>query len=375
MDTIAAALGLDPVAFRLRNLLERGEEYAPGDRPVDSDLGAALARLADQVGWARARAEGAGVGVACALKDGGGTRTSSTAIVRLHRDASATVLASSVEIGQGVRTVLAQIAAAELGLEPSRVAVPAPDTALTPFDQRTNASRATTLLGHAVQEAARSVAGQVRAIAAEALAAPPEACRLEDGGVVADGRRLGLGEVIQRFFRDAGGELIGHGYYRPAAERSTLGATTSFWEVGLGAAVVSVDRETGVVTIDRYVTLCDPGRAINPAGVEGQDLGGAMMGLGPTLFEALVYQDGQLVNASLVDYRVPLFPDLPEIFEAVILEGGGGPGPHGAKGVAEGSIIPVAPAIANAVAAATGVRIRDLPLTPERVWRALRAPS
>jgi CO/xanthine dehydrogenase Mo-binding subunit len=100
-----------------------------------------------------------------------------------------------------------------------------------------------------------------------------------------------------------------------------------------------------------------------------------MMGLGPTLFEALVYQDGQLVNASLVDYRVPLFPDLPETFEAVILEGGGGPGPHGAKGVAEGSIIPVAPAIANAVAAATGVRIRDLPLTPERVWRALRAPS
>jgi CO/xanthine dehydrogenase Mo-binding subunit len=97
-----------------------------------------------------------------------------------------------------------------------------------------------------------------------------------------------------------------------------------------------------------------------------------MMGLGPALFEALVYEDGQLLNGSLAAYRLPLFTDLPDALEALVVEGGGGPGPHGAKGVAEGSIIPVAPAIANAVFAATGVRIRDLPLTPERVWRALR---
>lgn len=373
MDMIAARLGLDPLTLRMKNLLERDEEYARGDRPIDSDLPQALEILAKEVGWREGRAAGQGLGLACAIKDGGGTRTSSTAIVRLHQDGSATVLASSAEIGQGVQSVLGQLAAAELGLDPSRVTVTAPDTGVTPFDQRTNASRATSLLGHAVQEAARRVAEQARAIASEALAVGADDCRLERAGVTAGGRHLSFSEIIQRFFRDAGGELIGHGYQRPAAGQNVLGATASFWEIGLGAAVVSVDRETGAITVHRYVTLSDPGRAINPAGVEGQDLGGAMMGLGPALFEAMVYDDGQLVNGSLVDYRLPLFSDLPDAFDALIVEGGGGPGPHGAKGVAEGSIIPVAPALANAVFAATGARIKDLPLTPERVWRALRS--
>ncbi len=326
MDIIAARLGMDPLELRMKNLLKRNEEYAQGDRPIDSDLDLALETIAKEVGWHVTRESGEGAGLACAVKDGGGTRTSSTAIVRLHQDGSATVLASSAEIGQGVQSVLGQIAAAELALDPARVSVTAPDTGVTPFDQRTNAS----------------------------------------------GQRLTFGQVIQRFFRDAGGELIGHGYQRPAAGLNALGATASFWEIGLGAAVVTVDRETGAITLHRYVSLSDPGRAINPAGVEGQDLGGAMQGLGPALFEAMVYDDGQLVNGSMIDYRLPLFSDLPPSFDALIIEGGGGPGPHGAKGVAEGSIITVAPALANAIFAATGVRLRDLPMTPERVWRALR---
>jgi CO/xanthine dehydrogenase Mo-binding subunit len=372
MDEIAERLGMDPVALRQKNLLERGEEYARGDRPVDSDLGAGLRVVAGWLDAAPARAAGVGAGVACAIKDGGGTRTSSTAVVRLHQDGSATVLASSAEIGQGVGTVLAQVAAEELALPPARVGVTAPDTAVTPFDQRTNASRATALLGSAVQAASRDVADQLRAIAAEAWGCPAERCRLEDGAIVADDRRLAYAEAVQRFFRGAGGELLGRGYYRPPAEANVLGATAAFWEIGIGGARVRVDAETGAVTLDGYVTLTDAGRAINPAGVEGQDLGGAVMGLGPALFEALVYDGAQLVNPTLVDYRVPGFADLPADLEAIVVEGGGGPGPHGAKGVAEGSVIPVAPAIANAVAAATGARIRDLPLTPERVWRALR---
>src|SRR5439155_1380347 len=138
------------------------------------------------------------------------------------------------------------------------------------------------------------VAEQVRAIAGEALGVSAEACRLESGGVIANGQRLTFGQVIQRFFRDAGGELIGHGYQRPAAGLNALGATASFWEIGLGAAVVTVDRETGAITLHRYVSLSDPGRAINPAGVEGQDLGGAMQALGPALLQAMVSHDGQL---------------------------------------------------------------------------------
>jgi carbon-monoxide dehydrogenase large subunit len=193
MDVIAAALGLDPVAFRRQNILKRGEEYAKGDRPVDSDLDAGLEMVAKTL---EAR-EGVGVGVACAIKDGGGTRTSSTAIVRLHRDASATVLVSSAEIGQGVVTVLGQVAAAELGLDSARVTVTSPDTAVTPFDQRTNASRGTALLGQAVQAAARDVAAQVRAIAAEAFGVPAETCVLAEGGVAGArvARTTGTGDV------------------------------------------------------------------------------------------------------------------------------------------------------------------------------------
>src|SRR3989449_10528317 len=137
LDIIAAKLGLDPFALRMKNLLKRDEEYAPGDRPLDSDMDQALDILAKEVGWREARASGEGVGLACAIKDGGGTRTSSTAIVRLHQDGSATVLASSAEIGQGVQSVLGQIAAAELALDPARVSVTAPDTGVTPLGQRT----------------------------------------------------------------------------------------------------------------------------------------------------------------------------------------------------------------------------------------------
>jgi len=397
MDIIARTLGLDPVEFRLQNMLKRGDEYAPGDRPVDSDLPDMLRRACAAIGWPprggsrfavrgspsesgtgnreprTANPQATGLGVACVIKDGGGTRTSSTAIVRLHADASATVLMSTVEIGQGAHTVLAQVVAKELGLDVGRVAVTATDTSVTPFDQRTNASRGVAMMGQAVQAAARDAAAQVAAIAAEAFGVPPEACRLEGGALVAGDRRMTVGEAISHFFRDAGGELIGRGYSRPDAGMGTLGAVSSFWEIGIGAVRVAVDLETGAIELPHLVTVADAGWAINRDLVEGQDLGAAMMGLGPTLFEELVYEGDQPVNGSLVDYRLPLFPDLPGEFDSIILEGGGGPGPNGAKGVAEGGGLPVAPAIANAVAAATGARITALPLTPERVWRALRA--
>jgi CO/xanthine dehydrogenase Mo-binding subunit len=388
MDIMARALGMDPVAFRLKNMLKAGEEYAPGDRPVDSDLPDMLRRAAAAIAAERGPKRGPsdapaathalgveGVGVAAVIKDGGGTRTSSTAIVRLHSDASATVLVGAVEMGQGVHTALAQVVAGELGLDPRRVTVAQTDTGVTPFDQRTNASRGISMMAPAAQEAARDVAAQLFAVAAELWGVPPGACRLEAGAVVAGDRRMTIGETILRFFRDADGELIGRGYSRPAAGTAALGAVSTFWEIGIGGVRIAVDRETGAIAVPHFVTVADAGRIVNRQGVEGQDLGAAMMGLGPVLFEELVYDGDQLLNPSLVDYRLPLFTDLPGEFESIIVEGGMGPGPGGAKGVAEGGGLPIAPAIANALAAATGVRITDLPLTPERVWRALRAAS
>jgi CO/xanthine dehydrogenase Mo-binding subunit len=140
-----------------------------------------------------------------------------------------------------------------------------------------------------------------------------------------------------------------------------------------GAAEVSVDAETGAVRVERYVSFADVGCAVNPLSLEGQDEGGVAQGLGHTLLEEMVYADGHLVNGTLLAYRVPRADDMPPALECRFVENGDGNGPFGAKGAGEGSLIPVSPAVANALARLTGVRLRDLPLTPERVWRALRA--
>ena len=142
----------------------------------------------------------------------------------------------------------------------------------------------------------------------------------------------------------------------------------------MGGVEVEVDRETGVVRLRSYTALADVGRAINPQQCEAQDVGAMVMALGHTLFEEMVYSDsGSLLNPTMLEYRVPLASDLPDMVETVLVENGDGSGPWGAKGMGEGGGLPVAPAVANAVFRATGVRIRDLPLSPERVWRALRA--
>ena len=135
---------------------------------------------------------------------------------------------------------------------------------------------------------------------------------------------------------------------------------------------LAVDRETGEIRINKLVSVADVGRAINPRQCEAQDEGAAIQGLGHTIFESLQYDNGQPLNPNLVDYRVPSITDLPEVFDSELVENRDGPGPYGAKGMGESGIVSVAPAIGNAVARATGVRIRELPLTPERVWRALK---
>jgi CO/xanthine dehydrogenase Mo-binding subunit len=168
-----------------------------------------------------------------------------------------------------------------------------------------------------------------------------------------------------------GGELIGRGYLRPG---HGIGSQFPlFWETGMGGAEVEVDLETGAIKLRRYVTVADVGKAINPVLAEGQDEGAAMQGLGHTLFESLQYQDGQPLNANLVDYRVPRFTDLPEHFNSALIENQDGPGPYGAKGMGESGIVSVAPAVGNALFRAIGVRIRELPLTPEKVWRVVKA--
>lgn len=367
MDELAHALDMTPFALRVRSIVPRGERLLPKLRPLDADVAEDLRKAWT---WISAPARtGRGRGVALSASDAGASPLTS-AIVRLLGDGSVVLLTGSTEIGQGSHTVLAQIAAEELGVEFDHVAVVSSDTAITPFERSTGASRTTTLMGRAVLEACRDVISQVHAIAADVLAAAPARLRPVPGGIAYKGRVHPWSEILGRYFGATDCEIVGRAHLRQAGEFAELPV---FWEIGCAGVEVSVDRDTGQVAIDRLVTVGDVGLAINPAMTEGQDLGAAVMGMGLGLFEELRYDGQQLANGTMLSYRVPRASDVPPDIALLLTENRDGVGPYGAKGSGEGSLNPIAAAVANAVFDATGARVREAPLTPERVWRALRA--
>ncbi len=370
MDIIASRLGIDPAELRLKNLLKKGEVLRPKLRPIDVDLASGLKRLVAVSRWKKQTGKkAAALGLACAVTNAGGQRPVSASLVRLQVDGSVMILAGSTEMGQGVRTVLSQIVAEELSIPLEMLRLVGADTTVTPYDHSTGASRSTTLMGLAVQRAARDLKEQLLRIGAKAFRVRTNKVRIEEGALVFGESRLSFQEALEHRFGAVAGELIGRGYVGPEV------ADFSFpvlWEVGMGTAELDVERETGEISIRSYISLADVGKAIHPSQCIGQEEGAAMMGIGHTLFEQMVYEGGQLVNPNLVDYRVPTFADLPREFHTILVENGDGPGPHGSRGMGEGGIFSVAPAVTNALYRATGVQICDLPLVPERVWRALR---
>ena len=379
IDMIAERLGVDPFELRMKNLLDQGENFSPGDTPIDCDLKAGLKNVAQAIGW-DARPNGQqnsgskkiGIGIATAMKDGGGTNKPANAAVTIFNDGSVLLSTGSVEIGQGMRTAFLQVVAEELSVPPEKVRVAALDTHYTPFDKGTNASSATSIMGQAVQKAARDARRQFLEAASDVLKAPVGEVGLENGLAIYGEQKVSFREIMQRYFRDSEGEIWGRGYFKVGKDENVpLGYPSPFWEIGLGAAEVEVDTETGEVKVLRYVSLTDAGKMIHPLQCHAQDEGAAVFGLGQALFEDLVYQGGELINGSLIDYRLPRFDDVPPAFKTFIMEGGGGPGPYGAKGMGEGGILPVAPAVANAVFAAVGKRLQAVPLTPGIVWEAI----
>src|SRR5213594_2754990 len=200
IDVIAERLGIDPFTLRERNLLKRGEEYVAGDTPLDGDMADGLGQAARAIGWGAPLTRNRGRGLACAMKDGGGTHAVSTAVVHINADGSVILLSGSVEVGQGARTALAQIAAETLGVPFEAVVVPAPDTSLTPYDHVTSASRSTTVMGLAVAAAAKDAREQLLALAAKLLDAPPSALTIREGKSAHGNRTLTLAEVISGHF-------------------------------------------------------------------------------------------------------------------------------------------------------------------------------
>jgi CO/xanthine dehydrogenase Mo-binding subunit len=372
MDDAARALGLDPVELRLRNLARRGEEFIPHDTTVDGDWEQTIRRAAELIGWGTPLPAGRGRGVALGVKSGPTTGLS-YATVRLLADGSVILYSGTSDMGQGSRTLFAQIAAEELGVPIDRITVVMGDTAVVPYDQQTSASRSTVLMGNAVLQACREIQAKVRAMAARLHGISETAIVVERGIVRLPDGPVTIVEILKPGLGSLGGEVIGNGESRKEAEPGhPLSGSAAFYEFNCTAVEAEVDEDTGNVAIVRHVTVSDVGKAINPLQVRGQDEGAAIQGLGHTFMEHYIFDEsGRIRNLGAIDYRIPTSMDLPVELQSDIVENADGPGPYGAKGMSEGALICTAAAVAAAIRDATGVVIRDLPLTPERVWKAL----
>ncbi|HKA71689.1 MAG TPA: xanthine dehydrogenase family protein molybdopterin-binding subunit, partial [Xanthobacteraceae bacterium] len=367
-DMVARALKLDPLEFRRKNILRDGRPQATGTVLKDAAIEAVLARTAERIDWGKPFDRGAGHvrrgrGLAVALK-AVISPTTSVAVVNINADGSTTLYCGTVDMGQGSDTAMAQIVGEVLNLPAEAVRVVPRDTDVTPYDMGTLGSRSLFHMGHAVRLAAEDARAKLKALAGE-LDVP-------------EGSNIPIAELFKKKYGMQAGNIVGTGTYKPdyvspdAATGQTPNATP-FWMVAGAGAEVEVDTETGHVRITKLVNVADIGRAINPRIVETQLSGGALMQLGFTMFEKMHVDGGQVTNASLADYKIPGLRDVPVVMRNETVDTTQANGPFGAKGVGEVSTFCVSPAIANAIDDAVGVRLTELPLTPEAVFRALRA--
>jgi CO/xanthine dehydrogenase Mo-binding subunit len=384
-DIIAHALNLDPVAFRLQNVLRDGRPHATGTIVQNAKIAECVESVAAQLGWSRPFERGTGVvrrgrGIAVGIK-ASISPTTSVALVTVAADGSCTLAISTVDMGQGSDTAMAQVAAETLGIATESIRVVHSDTDTTPYDMATLGSRSTYHMGHAVRLAADDARRQLLAFAAASLGVPPETCVCEDGVIsTGDGRAMTFRELFVARFGMQAGSVVGSGSFEPPYAKPDLKTgqspnVTPFWMIGATGVEISVDTETGRIAVDRIVTAGDVGRAINPAIVERQLSSAAIMAIGSSLSEVMVFEHGQVVNASLADYKIPGFLDVPPEVGVELIEEPHPNAPFGAKGVGESGSFGPTPAIANALYDATGVRVREMPLLPERVLRAIRSAA
>jgi CO/xanthine dehydrogenase Mo-binding subunit len=375
LDTIARRLGIDPYEIRVKNLLQLGEPFLPGESGIDSDLQLGLDLVCERLGYhRRAPVYGRGMGLAVGIKDGGGQNKPAQARIKLTPDGHALLHCGSVELGQGIATALSEVVAAVLKIPREWVTYTAIDTDLTPYDQGTNSASGGTVMGRAVEAAAREVRERVLRFAAAELGCDPGELDLERWCVVRGGDALPVGDLTARAFGRAGLDFEGFGFFKmPYEESAPHHAQTMFWECGWAGAEVEVDESTGTVRVVRLIVSGDPGKTLNPAAAHGQEEANALANYAQAMFERMIYADGRLCNPTALSYRVLTANDLPSGFEMLFQEQGHGPGPFGSKGAGEGSLLVVASAIANAVEDAIGVRVTKLPLSPENVYDAIQA--
>ena len=383
MDTIARALSVDPVDFRMRHALDEGEPFATGTQVRSFGLKESIRQAAQAIEWSKARPPKSGTrlrgkGIAAGVK-AVLTPSISGAIVIMNADGSVNVLSSTVEMGQGSETMMAQIVAEELGISFDQVRIVQPDTDITPYDTISAGSRSTYHMGNAVRMAAGKIKAELFSAVAAKLEVHTEDLIARDGRISVRGteeKGMTISQAFLAKFGSLGTTITGEAICQPTAapmdpETGQSEKCTEYWFPSASAAEVDVDTETGQVSVVKFLGVGDVGTAINPKHCEQQLLGSATTHLSLTLFEEMIFEEGQLLNGSLLDYQIASMKDLPETFEPIVVEVPHESGPFGAKGVGETGTLTVSAAIANAIEDAVGVRIRDLPITPEKILRLL----
>ncbi len=366
-DMIAHELGIDPLAFRWKNLLREGQVQASGSIMRDAPMERILQRIAERLNWDAPfdRGQGRfrrGRGIGIALK-AGTSPTTSTAMVTVSADGSITLYVGTADMGQGSDTALGQIVAETLDVEMRDVKVIHTDTDVTPYDMGTCSARSTFHMGNAIKTAAEDARGKLRDLIVE-LGLPP-------------GTNYSVRDLLQKRFGMQAGNIVGVGTYIPPhdfpdPETGLSKEITPFWAIGGSGAEVEVDTDTGHVRVLRLINVADGGRVVNPDIAITQISGAAIMQLGFTMYENMVFKNGRVRNASLTHYEIPSFQDIPPL-ENELLDAEDKRGPFGAKGLGESGTFGVSPAIGNAIFDAVGVRLTELPITAEAVMRGLRA--
>jgi len=364
-DMIARALKRDPVDFRKQNLLHDGRPQATGTILKNAAIEKVLDRIAERLNWKKPFDRGQGVvrrgrGLAVALK-AVISPTTSVAVVNIAADGSATLYCSTVDMGQGSDTAMAQMVGEVLDMPAESVRVVPRDTDVTPYDMGTLGSRSLFHMGHAVRLAAEEARDKIAALRRE-LGEP-------------EGSNAPLGDLFRKKYGMQAGNIVGTGIYKPDyIPPDSSGLTTDvtpFWMVAGSGVELEVDTETGHVRITRLINVADVGKPINPKIVETQLSGASLMQLGFSMFEKMHVDGGQITNASLADYKIPAIHDVPPVMENMTVDAVQDNGPFGAKGVGELATFGVSPAIANAIDDAIGVRLTELPMTAEAVLRGL----
>ena len=391
MDIIAAALKMDPVELRKQNGYNEGDKFVTEETLRAVGLKECIDEVAKSIGWETKTFKGSkvqepalspskgstpdnlrrGKGLACMIK-ATITPSISCAVVKLNEDASLSIYTGTVEMGQGSETVLAQIAGKELGIPMPTIQVLGVDTDVVPYDLTTSSSRSTFHMGKAVQLAAQDIKRQLKQIVVKEYSVPEDKVSFVDGKIRLPETQLDYAEAMFKRFGMQGGTLVGEGQVKTSTkDEFDEKSTSAFWFLAAGAAEVEVDVDTGKFKLLKYASAVDVGKALNPLGCRQQLAGAAITGMGQAMFEEIAYDNGQLINPNLVDYVLPSLGDMPPVIDSIAVEVPDRNGPFGAKGIGESALIPVAPAIANAIYDAVGVRIRDLPIKAEKIFLAL----